>query len=312
MQSGEQTLPKVIAVVLTWNDTRLSSRCIASVLASDYPNLSVVLVDNGSQPPCAPRLKESFPSIETVTCLMNRGFTGGANRGLERAVELGADYVFFLNNDTIVDQGAISHLVNALEANPQAGAASALLLYPGPERKVQFYTGTIHRDRATHLHPEDGVPHGARAWSTVSTEFAPACAILIRRRVLEGVGLFDESLGTNWEDYDWCVRLLDAGVGLLTVGSAEVVHDHGATTGRVSPYITYYFTRNRLICFARYADLRELPRNAPYLLRSLWWQVKDYGLSNWKCHQALLRGVFDFAVGVRGKGNPPGLSRKRD
>lgn len=301
----DQPVPSVVAVVLTWNDTKMTSSCIESLLANDYPNLRILVADNGSTPPCAPVLRARFPQIQTVACAENRGFTGGANLGLRRALELEPDYVLFLNNDTVVAPSAVSALVAALEADRDAGAASAMLLHRGGE-KVQFYRGALWRDRARNVLVDNGVPRASREhWPTQRTEFVPACALMYRTRALREVGLFDESLGTNWEDYDWCVRAMDRNVPVLVVGAAEVIHDHGQTTGRVSPWLTYYSVRNRLICLARYARPQHVPRELPYILRSFWWQVKEYGLDNWDCHRAFARGVVDFALGVRGRGHPP-------
>ncbi|MBN2311134.1 MAG: glycosyltransferase family 2 protein [Candidatus Hydrogenedentes bacterium] len=294
-----------MAVVLTWNDTEMTAACVRSLLASHYPLRAVVVVDNGSEPPCAPVLEEQFPGLETVQLSDNTGFTGGANRGIERALQLGADYAFFLNNDTIVHADAIPHLVEAMEQHPDAGFATALLLYPGPERRVQFYTGTIDRHTAQHRHPDDGQPAGSQHCDTVETAFAPACAILLRAETVRQAGLFDESLFTNWEDYDLCLRYADAGWNLLTVGAAEVIHAHGQTTGRISPFITYFFTRNRLICLFRYGRLPRILLKAPTILRTFYWQVRHHGFSNWPAHRAMFKGLFHFLLGIRGKGGAP-------
>ncbi|MFM1921585.1 MAG: hypothetical protein RLZZ303_3219 [Candidatus Hydrogenedentota bacterium] len=297
--------PSVAAVVLTWNDTSMSARCIASVLDNDYPGLRVILVDNGSIPPCASPLAEQFPDIETVPLSENTGFTGGCNRGLERGMEHGAKYLFLLNNDTIVAPGAVEKLVAAMESEPRAGAASALLLYPGEDRRVQFFEGKVERDAGRHWHPQDQMPWTPDFARTIETELIPACALLYRAEALREVGLFDETLFTNWEDYDLHLRLRDAGWKLLTVGGAEVIHAHGQTTGRISPFITYLFTRNRLICLFRFGRPLGILAKSPTLLRSFIWQMREYGWTNWSAHRAFLRGTLDFFLGVRGKGNVP-------
>jgi len=307
---GEQA-PHVVAVVLTWNDAEMSAACIESVLANTYAPKSVVLVDNGSSPPAVPVVKSRFPNIETVALAENKGFTGGCNRGMERALELGADYVFLLNNDTIVHEFAIARLVEAMEQRPDTGFASALLLYPGEDRRVQFYRGLIQRDAAQHIHPDDGQVFSDPYRDTVETEFAPACAILLRAKALREVGLFDESLFTNWEDYDLCLRFTDAGWKLLTVGSAEVIHAHGQTTGRISPFITYFFTRNRLICLFRYGRLTGIIRNSLFILRTVYWQIRNHGYGNWPAHAAFIKGVLHFLMGVRGKGGAPSARKDR-
>jgi len=281
----------------------MAGQCIQSLLDNDYRALNIVVVDNGSATACGAELKARFPSIEAVILSGNQGFTGGCNRGLEHAIDKNAQYAFLLNNDTIVERCAVSNLVEALEQNTKAAAASSLILYPGQEQKVQFYTGSILRNRARHEHAREGELFGGHSWPTVETEFAPACATLFRVSDLRVVGLFDESFGTCWEDYDLCIRILNAGRTLITVGSAQVVHDHGATTGRVSPYITYYLTRNRMICLFRYGSLLGIFCNSPYILRTFWWQIRAYGFGNWPCHVAFAKGMLHFLFGIRGEGS---------
>lgn len=305
-------MPAVAAVVLTWNDTKMASACIQSLLENDYPRLTVILVDNGSREPCGERLAAEFPDIDLVVLPENRGFTGGCNAGLERGLDLGSDYLFLLNNDTVVAPQAVGRLVRALEGRPDAGAATALLLQPGEPKRVGFYSGVLDTDCAMHWHAvgNDGVPHHARDWPTAETEFAPACALMFRARALREVGLFDDRLFLNWEDFDLCVRFQRAGWPMLVVGDAEVVHAHAATTGHVSPYITYYSVRNRLICLFRHGSAGGILRSAIRIARSFWWQVRDYGLGNRECHRALLLGAFHALTGVRGRGSPPEPPRR--
>jgi GT2 family glycosyltransferase len=169
----------------------------------------------------------------------------------------------------------------------------------------------MQRNVARHVHPGEGQPLSEAHTATVETDFAPACAVMFRRKALEQVGLFDEALFTNWEDYDLCCRFQDAGWKLLTVGSAEVIHAHGQTTGRISPFITYFFTRNRLICLFRHGKPLGILRQSPLLARSVYWQMRAYGFDNWPAHKALLKGLTSFVLGVRGEGGAPTDRRDR-
>ena len=311
MSGSKEEHPKVVAIVLTWNDIDMTARCIESLLTSSYPGLGIVVVDNGTRPPSCPILKERFPSLETVQLGENLGFTGGCNRGLTRAMELGADYVFLLNNDTIVDAQAIGHLVQALEGRPDVAMASAVLLYPGPEKRVQFIQSKLFRNWAGQERSHENELLSDTHRKTYDVDFAPACAVMFRPKALKEVGLFDETFFTNWEDYDLCCRLVDSGWRIVTVGAAEVVHAHGQTTGRSSPFITYLFTRNRLICLFRHGKAREILRHSPRILRQFYWQMKSYGMTNWPAHRAFFRGAIDFLLGVRGKGHVPSDRRDR-
>ena len=297
--------PLAIAVVLTWKDTEMAARCIESVYANNYPNKKCIIVDNGSDPPGCPILCEQFPDLEPVQLDKNYGFTGGCNRGMERAIELGADYVFMLNNDTIIHENAITELVNAMEAEPRCGMATPIILFPGEEKRIQFFTGTMDRDVARHVHPGENNMMTDEHRRTVETEFAPAVAPMYRAETLREVGMFDERLFTNWEDYDLVCRMQDADWKFFSVGTAEIIHAHGQTTGRISPFITYLFTRNRLMCLFRYGRPMGILRKFPFYLRTCYWQIRNYGFDNWPAHRAFIKGVFDFLMGIEGGDSVP-------
>jgi len=297
--------PYVVAVVLTWNDVDMARACIRSLIGNGYRSMQIVLVDNGSDFPTIAPLEREFPGLVTVQLSENTGFCGGCNAGMKKALEMGADYVFLLNNDTIVDSIAVSELVKAMEERPETALASALMLYPGCERSVQDYRSVVHRDRARVTRFGADEPASEAHRRTVETEFAPACAVMFRARALNEVGMFDETFFTNWEDYDICLRFVDAGWKILVVGTAEVVHMEGQTTGLASPFITYFSVRNRLICLCRYASASGILVNTPYILRTFFWQVRSYGFTNMACHWAFAKGVLHFLLGVRGKGTAP-------
>lgn len=297
----EASHPLVIAVVLTWNDTEMTTKCLQSVFDSDYPNLKVILVDNGSVPQCGPELKTRFPAMQLVQLEENQGFSGGANRGMEAALALDPDYVHLIGNDSTLASNTIRLLVAECEQRPNTGAASPLLLDPGETQVVQFYKATLDRDCARHQHQHVGESYEPGKWPVTESDFIPCVALFFRARALREVGLLDESFGTCWEDFDLCLRFHDAGWKYITVGDATAVHLGSYTTGRVSPYIVYYTIRNRLVCLERYAEPGLLRRRGIDLLRSFWLQIKSYGLTNWACHWAFLRGFTDYLFKVRGE-----------
>ena len=304
---GNSDLPLVAAAVLTWNDTEMTTECLRSVFANDYGNLRVILVDNGSNEPVGEQLKQQFPDVDLVVLPKNRGFTGGANQCLKRGLEIGAEYIQLIGNDAVLAPNAISELVNSMEANSTIGGASPLVLDPGGET-VQFYYASLNRDLCMHFHHEHGPRLDSRDWCSRESEFIPFIAVMFRSSALREVGILDESLGTCWEDYDLIVRMADAGWRLLMVTSTTLEHRSGGTTGRFSPYITYYLIRNRLVCLFRHTKISSIARNSPKILKSIFIQIRSNG-KNWACQRALLRGIFDFLLGIRGEGNPP-VSRK--
>ncbi len=294
------TDPLVCVVVLTWNDTEMTRKCLQHVFGSTYSNKRVILVDNGSREPCGRTLAAEFPDLELIELPRNRGFAGGGNVGIAHALSLAPKYVLHLNNDAFLQPTAIERLVRTMEPDSKIGIAHALLLYPNEER-VQFYNATIDRDLAWHDHHHVGTMLSSRTWPTVDSPFVPACVIMYRTEALQSVGIYDESFGTSWEDYDLCLRFADAGWRIVVVGDARAEHRSHQTTGASSPYIIYHMTRNRLICILRYADKSALLKRFPRLARSFVWGMRSYGMSNWSGHKSFALGVWDFMRGNVGE-----------
>ncbi|MHC5065726.1 MAG: glycosyltransferase family 2 protein [Planctomycetota bacterium] len=305
MDSSANKPPKVAVVVLTWNDVEMTAECVASILANDYANFHVILVDNGSKEPCGERLKQRFPAIDMIALPQNRGFTGGSNAGIDWALRLDPKYVHLIGNDSTLAKDAIRKLVDHLEISPEVGGASPLLFNPGEERVVQLCGGSIDRDFAVIKRDDWHGPYEEREWPTRECEFIPFVAMMFRAEALRQVGTLDETFGTCWEDYDLLVRFADAGWKFAIVGDSEAVHKCNQTTGHQSPYIIYNLIRNRLICWRRYGKLSRALRRPIYLLRIfVWWPIKANGWS-WERQRAYLRGVRHFFFGVRGEGHAP-------
>ncbi len=300
MQSN--TPPLVVSVVLTWNDTELTTKCLSSVFASSYENRKVILVDNGSTPPCGPQLQARFPEVTLIQLESNQGFSGGANRGIEKALEMGADYVHLIGNDSTLAVETQEKLIREMELQPKVAAASPILLDSKDETMVQFYRASLDRELAMHHHHNVGDSYDDEYWPSTLSDFIPCVALCFRAAALRDVGLLDERFGTCWEDYDLCVRFHDAGWLYLTVGDAPATHVGSVTTGKTSPYITYYTVRNRLICLQRYSSRGIWRRRGFALAKSFWRnQIKEYGLMNWSCHWAFLTGVVDYLRNSRGE-----------
>ena len=130
--------PLVGVVVVDHNGGALTRRCVESLLALDWPpdRLRVVVVDNASVDQLAPKLERRDPRLSVVRSDVNLGFGGGCNLGIGHLSD--ADYVALLNNDAEADAGWLSPLVEALEADPTAGAVASKVLFSSPLVEVEL------------------------------------------------------------------------------------------------------------------------------------------------------------------------------
>ena len=108
------TLPSVAVVILNWNGEKLLKQFLPAILASNYPNLQVVVGDNGSTDDSIEMLLKKFPKVKVLKNDVNYGFAGGYNKILERVT---ADYFILLNSDVEVTPNWITPVIRLMESD---------------------------------------------------------------------------------------------------------------------------------------------------------------------------------------------------
>jgi GT2 family glycosyltransferase len=236
---------KVTAIVLNWCGEEETAACLRSLLASDYPALTVLLVDNGSPDGSGAALSTSFPDVPFLQTGANLGYTGGNNRGLRWALEHGCDYALVLNNDTVLEPSAVSRMVEAAEAHGRTGAVAPKILYAEMPDRIWFGGGRLNRTRAVGLHrlqgERDPDPHGGEVEEVT---FVTGCCLLLPARVVREVGGFDENFFAYVEDVDFSIRLREHGYALLYQPAARILH-RVPLDDRPSPFQIVQGVRNR-------------------------------------------------------------------
>lgn len=218
---SEAAAPRITAIVLNWCNEPETAACLDSLAASRYDALTVLLVDNGSADGSGERLHARFPNLPYLQTGANLGYAGGNNRGMEWAIERGADYLLVLNNDTLVDADCISRLVATAEASGAAVVAPQIRYFDAPDR-VWYGGGTFSRARALGLHRVSGATAAGDKAATVS--FVTGCCFMIRADTVRTLGGFDETFFAYVEDAELSVRLAAAGLAMLYEPSAKVLH----------------------------------------------------------------------------------------
>lgn len=111
MPSQRSDAASVAVIVLNWNGTDDTVECLRSLLQVDYPRYEIVVVDNGSRESPRARIADEFPSVTYLETAQNLGYAGGNNVGIRHALARGHDYVFVLNNDTVVEPEFLTQAV---------------------------------------------------------------------------------------------------------------------------------------------------------------------------------------------------------
>jgi hypothetical protein len=247
---------RTLAIVLTWNGRRWIAPCLQSVLASTYPGLEVLVVDNGSTDGTPDLVTALAPRVRVIRNRGNLGFAGGSNVGLRVALREGAELVALLNQDLRVEADWLARLVEAAEARPEFGIlAPAQWDYEGRRPDSHFLAALARADSRAAA----AVGAGERWRDPVEVPTAIGAALVIRRAVLERVGLFDPLYFAYFEEADLCRRARRAGFRVGVIPGARVYHWHGlAHPEAMSRRASYLSFRNRFVF-----ELKDPGRSVP-------------------------------------------------
>lgn len=238
-------IKSVYIIVLTWNHVSDTIECLRSVLDLDYPRVNIVVVDNASTDGTIALVEEQFPQVKILKNQKNLGYAEGNNIGCQYALKKGADYVFILNNDTIVHPDCLKYLVEDLETNSHAAAGAPKSFFYNNRDLIYFSGGKIGEDGSTQhigMKKKDISPNSG----STETEWINGCAILIRANALDRIGGYDPRYFLLFEDVDWSLRARRADYTLRIIFNAIIWHKSSESIGdHKAPQYLYYNTRNR-------------------------------------------------------------------
>jgi GT2 family glycosyltransferase len=247
-------LPLVYVIVLSWNGKNDTLECLASLQQLTYQNARIVVVDNASCDGTVDAIHLAFPNAELIVNASNLRFAEGNNVGIRWSLERRAEYVLLLNNDTVVDPEFLSHLVEAAENKEQIGIAGPKIYYFDDQKRIWFAGGLIKwwRGRVTHIGIRE-VDNGRYDTTTV-VDYITGCCMLIKRNVIETIGMLDEQYYIYGEDVDLCIRASRSGYKSVYVPSSRVWHKLSASTkGHLSWFKNWNKLESQLRLMARYA-----------------------------------------------------------
>ncbi len=242
----------VYIIIVNWNNWKDTLACMESILENGYADFRLLVVDNGSIDSSEERIRmwaiEKGHSVEIIQTGANLGFTGGNNAGLKYALrEKDCDYLWILNNDTVIDKNALRALVNCIESAPSIGMAGSKLLYYTEPSKIQNAGGCkIAPCLGNSVVVANNVLDDGSWESPFEPDYINGASLLVKKEVVEKIGLFDENYFLYWEDADWGVRARRAGYKLIYCPESRVFHKEGGTGGKLNPLTDYYWTRNGL------------------------------------------------------------------
>lgn len=265
-------MDKVGVIILHYNSEEDTRQCLNSLMhhRQDYNSLKLFVVTNQSSIKFISSLKKNYPKIDLIENKTNLGFAAGNNIGISKALGFGCEYILILNNDTIVTPDLVPKLILFAQQDSLIGLISPKIyfapgfeyhkkLYSNQERgKVIWYAGgKIDWSNIYAYHRGVDEVDTGQFESSQETDFATGCCMLIKRSVIDKIGLLDKKYFLYYEDVDYSVRAKRAGFSVKYCAATYLWHKNASSSGRPGSKIhVYYQTRNRLYFGFKYAPFR--------------------------------------------------------
>jgi GT2 family glycosyltransferase len=287
--------PLIISVILNTNRRQDTLECLDSLTRSTYDNHQVIVLDNASSDGSVEAIRRVFPEVQVIELTQNLGYAGNNNVGIEAAIKQGADWVFVLNEDTILAPNCLTNLVAVGESDEQIGIVGPMVYHRDEPDVIQSAGGLLGPDwQSTHI-AKNEVDRG-QFTAPHPVEWISGCGIMVKRPVIEQVGLIDERYFYYWEETEWCLRAGRSGWRVMHVPDAKLWHKGVQRDYRPNPSVTYYATRNRLLTLTKHhAPLKVWFSAWGQILRTLTsWTLKPKWRSMYRHRNAMWWGAIDF------------------
>jgi|TARA_Y100000294_G_C8570257_1_gene342442 hypothetical protein len=220
----------VYIIVLNWNGKKLLDDCLNSLMKLEYNNYKVLMVDNASTDGSVDYVKTKFSDVETISLDKNYGFAGGNNKGFEYASKNNAEYIIFLNNDTIVDSNFIDPLLIPF-GNAEVGQTVPKIFYANHQDKIWYAGGKINFWTG-HIYHEGIRDSDSEKYREVKeTDYATGCCFCMRTADFASLLGFDESFSMYGEDADLSLRLRKNKMTVYFVPDSIIYHKVSASIG---------------------------------------------------------------------------------
>src|SRR5271166_5591271 len=292
---------KLLIAITSYRVTDLTIDCLRSLSEqiSRVPSTKVAVCENGSGGDAAEKLRRAIEQngweswVDLRVVYPNRGFTGGTNAAMQPAMDSAnpPEYVLLLNSDTVVMDHALDTLVEFMDSHPKAGIAASMLI--APDGKIEtspfrFPGIATELDRGLRL---GIVSKLLSPWSIALSkpkeaspvDWASGASLILRRTMLEQIGLLDEGLYTYFDDIDICMRARRAGWQTWYVPESKIIHLEGASTGikagancEVKRLPSYWFQARRRFFLKNHGKFYTAMADGAFLLGFAIWRLRRW------------------------------------
>jgi GT2 family glycosyltransferase len=289
---------ELVVIILNWNATADTIRCVRNVGSWKRLRMAIVVVDNASTDGGPEVIARECPQVRLIRNATNMGFAGGNNRGIEGALSMGDAPILLLNNDAWLEQDDVIRLLETLQANEQIGLVGPLL-FDAENRERLLAAGSKDPARHHHSHnyelPTDG--------PVQVVECIPGTVIMARAQVFRTVGLLDEDYFFGSEIADLCLSARRHGYLSAIDARARAFHDLGRSSELRDTLHAYYIIRNRFLLVRKFHRRWKVPFFSFWTLYSLALSLKVQLKGKRPTARAVRLGLCDGLQGRFGNQN---------
>ncbi len=240
----------VAIITINYNLSSETIPCVNSLLDSLYQNYVIYLIDNGSKFDDYNILMNTYRNNAKVKLLRidtNCGYVGGVNFGLETALKNNSDYFLIMNNDTIIDKGAVGYLVDcALKNNNEAIVTGKVYYHSHPN--ILQHTGVVFKNQKymTTIYPGRNEHDIGQFDKDIVRDSLDDVFWLIPNKIINDIGLYSEYFFLYAEQGDYAQRARRKGYKLIFTPNAKLWHKESMTTGKGNPKaLSVYYWRGQ-------------------------------------------------------------------
>jgi GT2 family glycosyltransferase len=288
---------RVSIITVNFNQSFVTEELLRSIASTNtYPNIEIIVVDNGSKVNDIPALIHKYPAIKFIRSDINLGFAGGNNLGVKEA---SGDYLFFVNNDTEFTPGLVQTLAEVLDEYTDVGMVSPKIMYFDKPDMIQYagFTNMNYYTARNECIGQFETDLGQYNNICGPTGYAHGAAMMVKKESIEKAGLMAENFFLYYEEMDWCDHIKKAGYQVWVDTRAVMYHKESLSVGKISGLKEYFMNRNRILFIRRNAPAKArfifymyftavvAPRNilkyiknghkgfTALLLKSMWWNI---------------------------------------
>ena len=230
---------KVSVVIVNYNTSEQLKDCLNNLLSQGI-ELEIIVVDNASSDDSVEMVRNNFPNVKLVEAKENKGLAHGSNLGLEFAT---GDYVLYLGSDAYPEKGVIDGMVEFMDKSADVGVSTCKLVLRNGSLDMDAHRGfptpwasLTHFSKLNSLFPKSKIfnqyflgyedftkPH--------EIDLCISHFMMIRKRVFDRVGRWDEDFFVFGEDVDFCFRVKKAGWKIMYLPQFAAVHYKGVSVG---------------------------------------------------------------------------------